>query len=142
MSAKDVSVNRITDWLNQNNRESRVEPDRTLDATIAETIFHWEWWRSSSTNRRCLFAPGTIPRSSDEWFLERATGDEGLVFDWPPRELPFYSTDISAAFSIIDKLIESGIHSLTLDTYSHALEESKRDAIDMMDSILSNNRKS
>jgi hypothetical protein len=85
-----------------------LEAGRELDVLVAEKIFLWEWWRSSSTGRRCLFAPGAIPRCSGEWFLERADGSEALVGDWDCWSGPHYSTAIGAAWEVVKHLIERG----------------------------------
>jgi hypothetical protein len=74
-----------------------------LDVAIAEKVMGWEWWKSSATGRRGIFAPNAIPRFTDEWFTVRADGTEELCMDWG-YSLPAYSTDIAAAFTVVDKL--------------------------------------
>lgn len=83
-----------------------LKPGRDLDVIIAEKIFNWEWWKSSATGRRSLFAPGRIPRCPDEWFKERATGFEGLVGDWDRVKIPKFSTKIKPALKIVQVLRE------------------------------------
>lgn len=96
---------------------NELQPGRELDTFIAETFFNWEWWISSSTGRRCLFAPGRIPRSQNEWFLERATGEEALVGDWDRTKIPKYSTELVRAWQLVEKLKADGwMISLAINT--------------------------
>ena len=91
-----------------------IEAGRELDALIAEHVMGWEWWRSSVSGRRSLFAPGAIPRGEDEWFCERADGSERLVFDWKTVRIPPYSTEIGAAWAVAEKLKALGRDSVML----------------------------
>lgn len=78
---------------------TELEAGLEMDALVAERVMGWLWWKSSSSGKRCLFAPGKHP----EWFEERATGDEPLVGDWGSTGIPKYSTDILAAWSVLTK---------------------------------------
>ena len=76
---------------------------RSLDAEIAIRFFRFEWWRSSVSGGRALFAGGARPA----WFTERATGDEPLCTDWDV--IPRYSESIEAAFQLEDRIAELGL---------------------------------
>ena len=74
--------------------------DKSLHVKVAEAL-GWEWWVSSVTGRRCLYAPGAQP----EWMRTRATGREPLVSDWQmnPGRIPRYDTDWSATGPLIER---------------------------------------
>lgn len=78
---------------------------RDLDLLVLEHVQGWEWWMSPSTGGRALFAPSVIPRFPDEWFTERATGTEPLVFNFDKAVRPQPSTDIAAAKAATDAMI-------------------------------------
>lgn len=75
---------------------------RGLDALIAEKVMGYQWWRSSSSGNRSLFAKGKQP----EWFKKLADGTEPLVTDWKMVRLPAFSTSIADAHSIVDKMTD------------------------------------
>jgi hypothetical protein len=97
----------------------KKERPSDLDIAIAEKVMGWEWWKSSATGRRGIFAPNAIPRFTDEWFTVRADGTEELCMDWG-YSLPAYSTEIAAAWLVMDKLIE--LNPTTFLEYSRELK--------------------
>jgi hypothetical protein len=78
-----------------------------LDARLAEAM-GWEWWRSSVTGRRALYAPGKQP----SWMNARADGSEPVCYDvaddggMVPRSL--FSTDVSAAIAAAEEMRKAG----------------------------------
>lgn len=90
---------------------------REMDALIAETAMGWQWgvW-DIKTNELYGSHVGFIPASIRtvrelepslaDW-QRPATGTEELNSD-DYMHVPYYSTDISEAFKIFDKLIELG----------------------------------
>lgn len=76
-----------------------------MDALVAEKVMGWRWRKSSATGRRCLFSPTRWP----EWFTALADGTEGIVGDWDrPTHIPRYSTDIAAAWEVVEKMRANG----------------------------------
>jgi len=72
---------------------------RELDAAIAVRLFSFDWWRSTVTKRRALFAEGKQP----EWFKYRATGGETLCVDWDVS-VPRFSESLEAAMQVVEKM--------------------------------------
>lgn len=76
-----------------------------LDVEIAERVMEYEWRRSRSTGRRCLYAPGQAPEHMQQF----ADGTEALVGDWEShRWTPRYSEDIAAAFLVVEAMRAKG----------------------------------
>ncbi len=90
------------------NRPAPGLAGRDLDAIVAEKLFGYEWRRSRTTGRRCIYPPGKAP----DHMQQRADGTEALVSDWMNSRdwTPRYSTDLAAAGLVIGKLHAEGWH--------------------------------
>ena len=84
-----------------NEEIDRMEAGRELDALVAERVMDWRWLVSQVSGRRALFPPDHAP----EWFGRVADGSEPLTDQWDTR-LPHYSTDIAAAWQVVEKMRE------------------------------------
>lgn len=73
---------------------------RDLDAIVAERVMGFRWYVSSSSGNRGIFEPDRRP----SWFTKPANGDEPLAtdHDW---QVPKYSTDVAAAFAVVDAAV-------------------------------------
>lgn len=83
---------------------AKATAGRDLDVLVLEKVLGYQWWRSSSSGNRCLFPPGKKPG----WFNELADGTEPLVSDWKMMRIPACSTDIAAAWEVVERLREYG----------------------------------
>jgi hypothetical protein len=84
--------------------DSEKREARELDAQVAEKLMGHEWFVSSETGRRAIFALGAQPK----WFVARADGSEQLAAFWD--HCPHYSTDIAAAWLVVDGMARRGFH--------------------------------
>lgn len=84
-------------------KEVKEMSDQELNIWLAENLFDFEWWKSSSTGRRGLFPPYYHP----EWFKERADMTEGLCADHPSH-VPDYCSE-KDVWRVIEKCKERGI---------------------------------
>jgi ABA sandwich protein len=101
--------------------------ERALDALVAERIFGWRWMRSSVSGRQAIFPMDQHP----EWFTAPASRVEGLANDWDCR-LPHYSTDMAAAWLVVEKLKKAECRVIIRATpndcgYDCEIEKSKSD---------------
>jgi hypothetical protein len=93
-----------------------------MDALIAVQFFGYRWRVSSHSGRRCVYPPDAFPT----WMDTLATGDEPLVADWHPgwaRWMPAYSTDIAAAWAVVEKMREAGWRYCLIGYVSSPLQE-------------------
>lgn len=81
-----------------------MKPGRELDALIATKIFGW-YFKKMPTGKMLL------PPDNDERKYFAAVWDENGI----PGYLPEYSTDISAAWEVVEKLNEKFEVSILLD---------------------------
>jgi hypothetical protein len=82
--------------------------DRDLDALAAEHLFGWKWYKPNNQECAGLFPP----KQTKHWFLATHTKvKSGQVVvradDWS-REVPRYSGNMQAAWSVIEKMRELG----------------------------------
>ena len=117
----------------------KLAAGRELDALVAEKVMGWKWWKYPAPNRKqrllTIIAPPVkdgrgfanhidriwqpsdclTPRFSD--WDSIMWSDDG--FEIWQRGLPHYSTDIAAAWQVVEKLLEilpqGGIHIEHLD---------------------------
>ena len=82
-----------------NEEIDNLEAGRALDALVAERVMGFIWRVSKVSGRRCLISPDYCPA----WFVDVANGSEPLADQWDTR-LPNYSTDIAAAWQVVEKL--------------------------------------
>jgi len=77
---------------------------REINHRIAERLFGWKWWRSSSNGKRVLMEP-------DVDFSHSGTLADMTEEIWDSRNpfLPEYSSDISAAYAMEEKIKEMGL---------------------------------
>lgn len=76
-----------------------------LDRIVAERVMGWRWRRSNVTGRRALYpADGPWP----EWMTESASGAEEECRDHWAASLPPYSTDVAAAWMVVER-VEPGL---------------------------------
>ena len=84
--------------------------DEEKNALIAEKLFDFKWWRSSSSGNRGLFAPDKMP----EWFKERADMTEELCHQWN-WQVPKFCTNYQAIEDARIKIVEKGLQSQMLE---------------------------
>jgi hypothetical protein len=90
-----------------------LEAGRELDALIAERLMGWRWFRLQRMRHSCCAKPQPIGEpvrflANDKPFslyddYNPATGDE-RVDESRMTAVPHYSTDISAAMEVVEKL--------------------------------------
>lgn len=97
-----------------------AEAGKMLDAAIAETFFGYQWWKSRSTGRRCIYAPGRNP----EHMQTPSDKTEPLVTDWERGTwTPKYSTNMADAWRVVEAMREHPtplMTNLRLVAYSYA----------------------
>lgn len=81
--------------------EGTKTTDREIDTALAERLFGWKWvaWK----DQRYIVAPDEGLRDNEIW----AQGDED-VWVGGTREVPHYSTDIGAAWLVVEKMRADG----------------------------------
>ena len=73
---------------------------RDLDVAVAERIMGWRWLNLPDIRRPCFKPPGEIAQFLPK-FVERNTV---TCSDSPPDRLPHYSTDIAAAWQVVEAM--------------------------------------
>ncbi len=81
-----------------------MKEGREMDAAIAERIFGWQWFNHPEKSIR-YFRPEAVFR-----YGAIAEGDLIEYTD----QLPHYSTDISAAWLVVERLISFGYPTITV----------------------------
>jgi hypothetical protein len=79
---------------------------RELDALVAEKVMGWIWMRDPACGEGVyLRSPATVGMLRPEYLAaNRVDGYEGEI----PRSVPHYSTDIAAAWVIVEHLRKQG----------------------------------
>lgn len=71
-----------------------MKPGRELDALIAEKVMEWTWYVYAENHQQHILAPDATTANTLRW------GCDALDL------VPHYSTDIAAAWTLIEKLHE------------------------------------
>ena len=75
-----------------------LEAGRELDALVAEKVMGWKWDKGNSLQHLLLGPDGAIGAVI---FHDGIADDDGIV---QPLDCPHYSTDIAAAWEVVEKL--------------------------------------
>lgn len=91
-----------------------LEPGRKLDALVAEKVMGWKWYNILGNSEQQVLA------SSQEDALSLRPGQ--MVYDL----VPCYSTDIAAAWLVVERLLRDGIQLCILPIGYHGGWEVRR----------------
>lgn len=73
---------------------------RELDAAVAERVMGWRWLNLPGLRRPCFKSPSELAQFLPK-FVERNTV---ICDDSPPVRLPHYSTDLNAAWQVVEEV--------------------------------------